>query len=232
VVAAALLFAAVGSLTSSGAVHLLPAATGEYKFLYMAEDHAPVRWNSCVPIHYEVNLTAAPNGVLADVREAIARVESATGDRFVNDGLTTRTADEQIGRAFQSGSTTTRWFPVLIAWVPHSHFDYLADTNRAAAFAMAQPGDGTEARFYESGVVVVDATGRLPLGFGGRYSDGVVLMHELGHVMGLAHVGDGREVMWSPTVPHPDQPDLSVTDWGPGDLKGLQILGHQPCPSR
>jgi hypothetical protein len=231
VVAGALLLAAIGAIASNGVDRVGSGPTGQYKFLQMGLGHAPIRWDPCIPIHYQVNLTHAPDGVLADVREAIARVASATGDRFVYDGTTDRTADEQMGRAFQTGSTTSRWFPVLIAWVPHSHFDYLADSTRAAAFAMPETGDGTTARLYESGVVVVDAGGRLPVGFDGRYSDGVVLMHELGHVMGLAHVGDGSEVMWSPTVPHPGAPDLSVSDWGPGDLEGLKILGQRPCPT-
>jgi hypothetical protein len=229
VVAAGLAAAAIGTFGGGAAVRHLTAGSGAYKFLRVGPGGVPIRWDPCVPIRYQVNLSSAPNGALDDVRRAVARVASATGNRFVYEGATTRTADQQIGRAFQTGNTTSRWLPVLITWVPHSHFDFLVDTKRATAFGMPQAGDGADAQTYESGVVAMDAGGHLPLGFDGRFSDGVVLMHELGHVMGLAHVGDGDEVMWSPNVHDAGPPNLAVSDWGPGDLRGLQILGQHPA---
>jgi hypothetical protein len=51
-------------------------------------------------------------------------------------------------------------------------------------------------------------------------------MHELAHVMGLAHVASPDEIMWSPDVSEERLPDLSQTDWGPGDLEGLAALGR------
>jgi hypothetical protein len=200
---------------------------GEYGFLQTLPDGSPYRWNPCQPIHYEVNLTYAPPGVLSDVREAVSRVSDATGIRFVYDGTTVRTTDQQIGAAFQSGIPgQPRWLPLLIEWVPHDHFDYLVDTTQAAAFGYPSSGDGSLADEYVSGVVAVDAGTPMPSGFAGRYSDGVVLMHELGHVMGLAHVASGHELMWSPTVGGATQfPNLAQSDWGPGDLEGLKLLG-------
>ncbi len=52
------------------------------------------------------------------------------------------------------------------------------------------------------------------------------LLHELGHVMGLAHVGDPNQLMY------PSQ-TASQFDFAAGDLAGLAILGSQPCgPAR
>lgn len=200
---------------------------GEFAFLGRSPD-GPYRWNPCQPITYEVNLTYAPPGALADVREAIHRVSEATGIRFIELGTTTRTADMQMGRAFQSRVPgEPRFYPLLIDWVPHEHFDLLADPHRAAAFAIPYRGFGELARTYVSGVVVMDAGGDLPPGFGERFSEGVVLMHELGHVMGLAHVGSPHELMWSPEVSSSKLPDLWQTDWGPGDREGLRRLGRE-----
>jgi hypothetical protein len=230
--AIALLAAAVGSFGGgSSGRYLAVGGQGRYRFLRQTPDGQPYRWDPCVPIHYEVNLADAPPGALGEVRHAIERVADVTDYRFVYDGPTVRTADQQIGTAFQSGATTSRWLPVLITWVPRAHFDYLADTHRAAAFGMPKTGDGEQHALYESGLIAVDAGGHLPPGFDARYSEGVVLMHELGHVMGLAHVGDGDELMWSPDVKGADRnPDLGLHDWGPGDLRGLEILDrHATC---
>jgi hypothetical protein len=77
-----------------------------------------------------------------------------------------------------------------------------------------------------SGVVAIDVGEDLPAGFGERFSQGVVLMHELGHVMGLAHVASGLELMWSPDVDGASRfPSPLQNDWGPGDLEGLERLG-------
>jgi len=204
------------------------APLGEHRFLERSASGAPDRWNPCQPIHYVVNLSAAPPGAMADVREAVRRVSEATGISFVFDGTTLRTADQQVGSAFQTAMPgEPRWLPLLILWVPHEHFDFLVDTPKAVAFGTPFNGDGMLADEYVSGVVAVDAGQALPPGFSERYSRGVVLMHELGHVMGLAHVASGHELMWAPSVRGASlTPDLTETNWGPGDLAGLELLGR------
>jgi hypothetical protein len=138
-----------------------------------------------------------------------------------------RTVDMQLGRAFLSRIPgEPRFLPLLIEWVPHEHFDFVADTHKAAAFGLPYRGFGDLSREWVSGVVAMDAGEPLPAGFGERYSRGVILMHELGHVMGLAHVGAPDELMWSPDASQDPVPDLSQSDWGPGDLEGLRALGR------
>jgi hypothetical protein len=200
---------------------------GQHAFLGRSPD-GPYRWNPCQPILYEVNLKHAPPGAMQDVREAVARVSEATGIEFVEVGTTKRTVDMQMGRAFQSRVPgEERFLPLLIEWVPHEHFDFVADTHKAAAFGVPYRGFGELARTYVSGVIAMDAGEALPGGFGERYSRGVILMHELGHVMGLAHVASPDEIMWSPDVSKEPHPDLWQTQWGPGDLEGLAALGRE-----
>jgi hypothetical protein len=222
--------AAVLAIAISAAAIARPGddVRGEFRFLGALPNGAPFRWNPCQPIHYEVNLTHAPVGALADVREAASRASEATGIAFAYDGETVRTPDQQIGSAFQTTVPgQARWLPLLFAWVPHQHFDFIVDTHRAAAFGLPDRGDGTLSNTYVSGVIAVDLGGPLPPGFAGRYSLGPVLMHELGHILGLAHVGSAHELMWSPEVAGAAKaPDLHQTDWGPGDLEGLARLGR------
>ncbi len=49
-----------------------------------------------------------------------------------------------------------------------------------------------------------------------------MILHELVHVVGLAHVDDPTELM------HPESQD-GVTALGPGDRAGLARLGQGPC---
>ena len=57
------------------------------------------------------------------------------------------------------------------------------------------------------------------VGYAPGASHGNVLLHELGHVMNLAHVDDAREIM---------RPQgyvaQAVLDYGPGDSMGLRML--------
>ena len=48
-----------------------------------------------------------------------------------------------------------------------------------------------------------------------------IAMHELGHLVGLAHVDDERELM--------DAQNHGQLDFGPGDRRGLARLGSGPC---
>lgn len=211
------------------AVAIVVAPAGEHAFLEQLRDGSPYRWNPCQPIQYVVNEANRPVGSTEDIREAIDRVSSATGIRFVDDGTTVITADQQIGASFQSNIPgEPRFLPLLIAFVPEGHFTFLTDSHRAIAFGMPARGDGELAHEYVSGVVVIDADQGLSPGFGSRFSMGPVLMHELAHVMGLGHVGSADELMWSSQVPHHSaNPNQSQTDWGPGDLEGLALVGRE-----
>ncbi|GAA0305524.1 matrixin family metalloprotease [Kineococcus aurantiacus] len=48
-----------------------------------------------------------------------------------------------------------------------------------------------------------------------------VFEHELGHLVGLAHVEDRTQLMYPQTS--------TVLDYAPGDLTGLAALGTGPC---
>lgn len=212
----------------------LGVRASSYRFLDSRPDGTPFRWDPCGEIHYVVH--DPPPGTLTTVHEAIARVSEATGIPVVYDGLAVRGTDTyfrmQFQRPFVLGQSRS-WEPVLIDWIDTEHFRALAGTRHAAAFGTPWTPEGDLEGTYVSGLVAIDEDLRIPPGFRSRYSLGVVLMHELAHVMGLAHVADGDELMWSPDVPNADpMPDLLQTDWGPGDRVGLREVGRQAsCPA-
>jgi hypothetical protein len=224
---AALIAVVVVALVASSGVALVfsdPAPPrGTFRFLARSAAGLPVRWNPCEPIHYATNLADAPAGALEDLQGAIRQVSRATGIAFAYDGETGVTLEFQNHNGyFISTREGGEWLPVLVTWLPHDEFLTWASQQGAVAFAYPRPGSSELEDQYVSGVVVVDAGAGLPSGFDYRFSDGLVLMHELGHLVGLAHVSDPNELMYTSQR----LPGHAIDDWGPGDLEGLRELGR------
>jgi hypothetical protein len=188
-----------------------------------------VRWNPCAPIHYTVNdaLAADRAGALADTQAAIAKVAASSGLTFVYDGLTTLVPTHAW---LDDGGTSTSGMSsgLVIAWAPRGK-----GAGQSDLFGGDADGEGG---WWESGVsadnqhwtwqikrgfVVIDPTGAADYaaGFGSGQSRGVLLMHELGHAVGLGHAHDERDVMF------PVITSTSRAQWGPGDLAGLALVG-------
>ena len=190
----------------------------EYRFLARDFSGDPIRWNPCEPIHYVTNLADAPPGSIDDVTESVRRVSVATGIQFVDDGETDE-EPSQRRESYQPDRYGEEWAPVLIAWVDpdDSSISFSSDGHTAAGVAAPQvPSDGSD--LLVSGWVAINADDPNGPGFGWIGAQGPVVLHELGHVMGLDHVKVDGELM--------EGAGGGVTDFGPGDLEGLRILGR------
>jgi hypothetical protein len=194
---------------------------GEYTFLERRADGSPVRWDPCVPIHYETNLSGAPQDEFADVQEALRRVTAATGIRFVYDGPTSALPPgipDSHRVVTPEGETAP---PLLIAWLDHEQWVEIGGTDKQVALAL--PIEESDGFYYDTGFVAVNGSQHLIPGFGIGPTWGPVILHELGHIMGLGHVPSTDELMNA-------QENPVVTDFGKGDLEGLKILGrHGTC---
>jgi hypothetical protein len=177
----------------------------------------PVRWNPCAPIHWRFRAANAPRGGFYVVKAAIARVQRATGIRFVYDGLSA-----SVPSTRWLPTTTAKVPPVLIGWTDGSHSDLLRGVpsgvlgvTRTAYFGTTV--NGVQVAATKAAVIALDRTDRLPLT--GSVSWSAVLQHEMGHVMGLDHVGNARQLMY-PML------QRSLLNLQAGDLLGLARLGR------
>ena len=195
-----------------------PTLGEDFVFLSRATSGGPVRWNPCEPIHYVVNPSLAPPGSLEDVHEAVRRISTATGIAFAYDGLTDEDPS-QYRTAFIPDRYGERWAPVLIGWVDPDDSDIPFELPNGTASAVASPlyPGGMPADVYVSGWVAMNAADPNGPGFDDVWEQGPVLVHELGHVMGLGHVEVVGEIM--------EGSGGGMNDLGPGDLEGLRRLG-------
>ncbi len=197
-----------------------PAGSGGFTFL---QENAlgPAAYDPCRPIHVVVHEEVNVPGSDALLSSALSRISQASGLRFVVDGAT----DEPASRdrpATDRARYGNRWSPVLVAWTTPERVPALAGDVAGVGGSTAVPV----------------ASGRLVNVTGIAYLDGVtaaadvsrpggaaawrsVVMHELGHVVGLGHVTDRSQLM--------AESGSGLSDLGPGDLRGLAVLGAQPC---
>ncbi len=213
----------IASLVVAGLAPLLssaPGGEGQFAFLSRTAAGDPVRWNPCEPIHYVVNAALAPSGSLEDVHEAFGRVSSATGIAFVFDGLSDE-VPSVYRKAFQPSRYGDRWAPVLVGWVDPETSDIPFELeDGAVASGVASPlYPTTSTDLYVSGWVAMNQEDPNLPGFAHPWEQGPVLLHELGHVMGLGHVESSGEIM--------NERGGGAVDLGTGDEEGLRRLGSQ-----
>jgi hypothetical protein len=206
-----------------GAPERAPAEGGPYRFSRLQADGiTPVAYDPCRPVHYVTRPDQAPPGGADLVRAAIARVSEVTGLQFVDDGATDETTTGER-EAFQPARYGDRWAPVLIAWeTEEENPDLAGDRVGEGGSVAVSLGDGPQV--YVTGVVSLDASqlpGILDEPGGRRVVSGIVL-HELGHLVGLDHVDDDGQLMYP-------EARRGVSDFAGGDLSGLVQLGAGVC---
>lgn len=192
------------------------------------------RWDPCQEqVTYRINARSYPGttrqraAAVADVHRAMRMVSKASGVQVRYLGTTSRiptgrswasnTGDAEIIVAWVDQTSSTRSSSLLIrvgsAWA--------AGTGGFRAYSWPAFGDTDAGSVIRRGYVVLDARQdhRLRPGFGSGMTRGLILLHELGHVMGLDHVQDRRQVMYPVLLPR------TAARFGAGDLAGLAAQG-------
>jgi hypothetical protein len=198
-----------------------PPLSASYRFLRMQPDNrTPVTWSPCRPIHYVVRPDNAPPGGAELLSDSFARLSAATGLTFVDDGTTSERPDFDRP-LYQPARYGKRWAPVLITWatpdeVPDFHGKIAGEAG--ARWARASSGK----LVYVTGSIALKSGlfQQLQTEAGYQLSRSIVL-HELGHLVGLAHVDDPTQIMTTTSAGQNGYQD--------GDLAGLAQLGSGPC---
>lgn len=169
-------------------------AGAEYTFEKCTTSGSPIGWRKCSAVTYSVDPAGAPAGYSADVVEAIGNVRSATGLRLV--------------RVAKSADITIGWDPSLYDPAPGTSgeaglTDFEATTDLSGSSA-------TSAH--------IKLSSHLDSGTAPEVGEEPVLLHELGHAVGLGHF-TGAVVM--------NPLDRGFASFQPGDLAGLTRL-YQP----
>lgn len=195
------------------------------------------RWNPCQVITYRVNPDAVSSyssqrsAAVADVRKAFDLLQAATGITFRYAGTTTQIPKNTSSNPWYARQTSAE---IVVSWVNQNSTTYrtnlLSKTSSGAyvsgtgGFAFkywktsSTPWTGATGRGY---VVLNSAHNRyFKAGFGSGTTRGGLLIHEIGHAMGLRHVGATSEILY------PQMLSRSTTAYGSGDRAGLSRLGR------
>ena len=189
-----------------------------YRFLHTRDNGQPVRWSTCEPIEYVVRPANEPEGARELLEESIDRISEVTGLElsFVR---TTREGPSNKRQPYQPDRYGDRWAPVLITYSDGDEYPRLKGQAAGYAGPTYVEHSGVAPRFV-SGMVVLDAEQMSSMGEEGTRA---VMLHELAHVIGLAHIQDRGQLM------NPVQYGRGVTDLQEGDLAGLRALGQGRC---
>jgi hypothetical protein len=202
----------------------VPAGKGAFRFMHVQDDGSgqPVAFDPCRKLHYVIRPDHAPPGGPALLDDGLAELSRVTGLVLVDDGATGEApSDDRAPTLPRYGNGVA---PVLIAWSNENDSPdlagYIAGYSGPSGMSRGVPGS----QHYVSGQVVLDARdfAKVLSRQGGNAVARAIVLHELGHLVGLAHVAHRSQIMFSETTPQ-------VVDYAQGDLTGLARLGQGRC---
>jgi hypothetical protein len=190
---------------------------GSYEFIRTDPDHGgdPVTWDHCLAIRYQVNPEGAPEDWREIVTAAFDDISDKSGFVFVDAG---ETRNRVISGEYRPGAT--RGEPVLIIWSSQGRMHSLQGGTIGLGGGASVSVNG-RLRLVTGSIILDSDTHNSAVDPMSSLEQQLVLEHEIGHVLGLDHVDDDRQLM-APAYAGQDS-------LGPGDIAGLEALHAVPC---
>jgi hypothetical protein len=178
----------------------------------------PIRWDSCGKVTWAFNSGTAPSRGRKQVKAGFRRVHQATGLEFKYVGTTDQKPNPRRQRL--EGAD------IVIGWRTAADYrPFRISPNTVGiggswyAEGFTEPGGFRVAQAFVGDVALnASQDSAIDNGYGRGFTWGEVIIHELGHVLGLDHAEADKQIMYFQTIPR-------NAEWGAGDLAGLEKLG-------
>lgn len=176
------------------------------------------RHDPCRTLTYRVRGKRLPKGALKDIKTTFRLVSEATGIKFRYAGKTKRVPWKgRPGRFRHYGESN-----FLVGYVSAKEVPAVKGISGLGGSPVIWPSRRDSLGITnESHVAInVDPAFKAPGGFGPGYTRGSLLMHEVGHAIGLDHAMKKYQIMGY------DHGSLSAARFGKGDLAGFRKIGR------
>lgn len=192
------------------------STTGEFAYMDLFDGQPPFH-STCDPVPFEIRTEAAPANGDELIFDALQRLADTSGLSFEFVGYTDsiyKFNDPRVRFPWEDDRDS-----LWVGWATNDEVPDLGPRSDDEPYAIGVGGpivSGDSRKEVLGGGVVLRAGENLPYEFGPGANSGNVLLHELGHAMGLDHVQSTTEQM------QPSLSDQSPDGYAAGDTRGLQ----------
>jgi hypothetical protein len=200
----------------------IQGTAGSYAFLTTHPGtQEPVTYGPCRTVQVQINSDGEVPGGSQLVLDSMAHVADLSGIELEFSGPTDERPDAWESR--MTGGGLEAYPPVLVSWSDETETPELEGDVVGLGGSISVRGGGYAKARYMTGSVTLDGPDLAEISEqdNGEAHVRAVILHELGHLVGLGHVAGSSELM--------SETNSGQLDFGAGDREGLARLGGGDC---